>query len=221
MWNYPQEFATLSRRLRAESDIFRNALELLLDDCVDNDTLTELLNNAGGELWAEPKIADELRRKLARSYKLFIETINSMSRALDRFRERLKLDANGKGPFTDPRSFREAYKRFRFGLRKTAYMDLVNEISIDNLALTKLTEQSSALESVRASRGKRMPDFDTIREKAATLFSTLQGSLLGSCSTSHRASFYLQDSHNDHAQGSFRVVLHHETRRGESVVFSY
>jgi len=218
MWNYPQEFASLSRRLRVENDIFRNALELLLHDCVDDDELTNLLSDPGGELWRDPAINDELLRKMQRSFHVFIETIKSMHRSLQEFTRRLKLDPDGKGPFTDPKSFKEAYKRFRFGLKRSAYMDLVNEISRDNAALTKLTEQSSALEPVRAVRGRRMPDFDNIRSKAASLFGTLQRGFHDSCSAPHKASLYLKDSDDYHIQGSFRVVLHHQTGGSESRV---
>ncbi|KAK4550246.1 hypothetical protein LTR36_003213 [Oleoguttula mirabilis] len=66
---------------------------------------------------------------MRRSHKVFLETITSMNHTLEEFCLRLKLGPDGKGPFTDPKSFKEAYKRFRFGLKRSAYMDLVNDIN--------------------------------------------------------------------------------------------
>jgi hypothetical protein len=34
MWDYPKEFATLSRRLRVENETFRNTMELILSGSV-------------------------------------------------------------------------------------------------------------------------------------------------------------------------------------------
>lgn len=118
-----------------------------------------------------------------------------------------------QGPFTDPKSFEEAYKRFRFALKKTAYMDLVNEISKDNASLKKLTEQSSALEPVRSTR-RRIPKFDKVRLHASSIFSTLQVGLHGSCSAPHRASLCIGpiDDAKDIADETFRVVLYHDIK---------
>lgn len=128
--------------------------------------------------------------------------------------------SNAQGPFNDPKSFREAYKRFRFSLKKSEYMDLVDEISRDNGALSRLTEQSSALETARTSR-KRRPNFDKIRVHASSMFNTLQQGLRGSCKASHKASLYMKPMENesDLSNGSmssetdvvtFRVVLYHD-----------
>lgn len=99
-------------------------------------------------------------------------------------------------------------------------MDLMNEISKDNTALSKLTEQSTALEPSRTSR-KRLPNFQTIRTCASSMYSTLQKGLGGSCVGSHRASLYMKPVESDKDRSataktsgndeiSFRVVLHHE-----------
>jgi hypothetical protein len=43
IFNYESEFRSLSRRLRVESNIFQNTVEILLRDCVNDEKLTELL----------------------------------------------------------------------------------------------------------------------------------------------------------------------------------
>ena len=99
-------------------------------------------------------------------------------------------------------------------------MDLVDEISRDNSALTKLTEQSSALEPARIAR-KRRPNFGKIRGHASSMFATLQKGLRGSCKASHRASLSMKSPQNEsggidnstsleHEYVTFRLILYHD-----------
>lgn len=98
-------------------------------------------------------------------------------------------------------------------------MDLVEEITKDNTALSKLTEQTSVLEPSRMSR-RRLPNFEKIRTAASSMFSTLQKGLGSSCSGTHKASLYMKPvDDKERKRGSaldaldevsFRVVLHHE-----------
>ena len=101
-------------------------------------------------------------------------------------------------------------------------MDLIEEITKDNTALSKLTDQSTALAPTRTSR-KRLPDFQKIRNCASSMYSTLQKGLGGTCVGSHKASLYMKPIENEknsatnvYAKGSdevaFRVVLHHELK---------
>ena len=97
-------------------------------------------------------------------------------------------------------------------------MDLIDEITKDNTALSKLTDQSTALAPTRTSR-RRLPDFQKIRICASSMYLTLQKGLGGSCSSSHKASLYMKPIENDsdrptareqHEDVAFRIVLHHD-----------
>lgn len=96
-------------------------------------------------------------------------------------------------------------------------MDLIDEITKDNTALSKLTDQSTALAPTRTSR-KRLPNFQKIRTCASSMYLTLQKGLGGSCPGSHKASLYMKPIENDkdrptisaHDDVAFRIVLHHD-----------
>ena len=96
IFNYSQEFAGLSRKLRIENDIFRNAIEILLHDAVDDPAVLLLLEKPGGELWYDPSIQTGLKRKLQRSYPVFMETIQDMNKTIQEFIGRLRLTPDGK-----------------------------------------------------------------------------------------------------------------------------
>ena len=96
MFRAPGEFRSLSRRLRVEHDIFRNSMELLLTNCVDDVELQDLLEHVGGNSWSEPAVDVALRKKLNRSYNVYMETVEDMNQTLVAFRERLKLGDDGK-----------------------------------------------------------------------------------------------------------------------------
>ena len=92
-----------------ELEIFRNTIELLLGDCVDDQLLTDMLENFGGESWSNPDVQGSLRRKLQTSYKVYLELVQSMNNTLKEFKDRLKLDENGKvRAGTSPSTFCES-----------------------------------------------------------------------------------------------------------------
>ena len=107
-------------------------------------------------------------------------------------------------------------------------MDLMEEIKKDNTALSKLTDQSAALAPMRKSN-KRLPNFKKIRTCAASMYSTLQKGIGGTCSGSHMASLYMKpvESDNDESmtasgqdEVAFRVVLHHEFKMQQQATWA-
>jgi hypothetical protein len=98
MFNAPSEFKSLSRRLRVEQKIFKNSVELLLHDCIDDDQLlADLMSDiADSRLWSDPEVDKALRTKLQSSYSVYLDTITSLEATLTAFRDRLKLNDNGK-----------------------------------------------------------------------------------------------------------------------------
>lgn len=92
----PQDFEQLRRQLRIEYGIYKNTLEKILSGCVTEKLLALMLEKPGGEAWKNEETARALQRRLQESFVVFIETITSMHRALEDFRERLKLGSDGK-----------------------------------------------------------------------------------------------------------------------------
>lgn len=82
MFRAPAEFCSLSLRLRVEHDIFKNTIELLVGDLVDDVSLQSLLENVGGDSWSESAIDTALRKKFCRSYRVYIETAQDMNKTL-------------------------------------------------------------------------------------------------------------------------------------------
>lgn len=96
MFRAPAELRSLGRRLQVEHEIFRNCQELLLNDCLDDVLLQDLLQNANSSAWSDPAVEAALRRKLQRSYQGYMETVEDMNKTLTAFRERLQLGDDGK-----------------------------------------------------------------------------------------------------------------------------
>jgi hypothetical protein len=82
-----REAIKLRRQLRVENEIFRNALELLLNGCVEEELLNGLVNDPMRNPWSKD-LEGPLRRKLRRSYDVFDETVTSLGES---FRELLDL----------------------------------------------------------------------------------------------------------------------------------
>lgn len=96
MKNYPGEFSDMVRRLALEKELFKITLEIALSGCVDDATLTKLVNNTAGKAWADAALRRSLQRKLDQSLEVFVDTVTSMHNALEGFKARLKLSPDGK-----------------------------------------------------------------------------------------------------------------------------
>ncbi|KAK5703861.1 hypothetical protein LTR97_002874 [Elasticomyces elasticus] len=223
-------FMSLSRHMRVEDAVYREMIGRIILDCVDDQTYNNLMKDIDGKFWSDPNIAKELhaglQQKLERSYSIFLETVVSMNTTLKKFKARLQLGPDGKGPFNDPKSLRNLYKGAQFAFRKSTYDELLESIRRDNSALDRLTQRSFALEPVRTRRDQ-MPDAERIRKQAMSVFSTLEQSLPGSCTASHRASLCLQgfalsrDKSRTADEMSFRLILHHESMSTVQVASSW
>lgn len=225
--NASREFKTLARKLKAEEIVYRNTLSVLLNDCIAVEEQATLIQNPAGGGWSNNGVQAALRKRLQCSYDSFMDHVKSIHSSLEDFKGRLYIDNNGKGPFEDAKSFRQAYRRFHFALKKSAYMDLIDSIRDDNTHIHRLTKQSQAL--LKFSRQRRTPDYDHIRAGAKSVFETLQQGLQVSCGASHKASIYLrpvgaQESGFDiavrEADDTFRIVLHHDgaARPGQKAI---
>lgn len=98
MFNAPSEFRSLSRRLTVEQRILKNSVELLLHDCIEDDQLLADLmsDNASSDLWCDPNVEKALRQKLQSSYSVYLDTMFSLETTLTKFKNRLKLNDDGK-----------------------------------------------------------------------------------------------------------------------------
>ncbi|KAK5124309.1 hypothetical protein LTR85_002012 [Meristemomyces frigidus] len=240
--NYSQELEEVSRELRTEDGIFRNTIEILLSDCLDGQALADTLRDIGGKDWKDADVEAAVTTRLKRDYDLYWDNVRSMDSAMTKFKQRLKLGTDGKvkpltpvlqvittprfnadrrskPPFkNDPRSFQDAYRRLRFSLDKTAYRDLLQDIHRANTDLIRLTQQNIALEQTRTRAVRRcMPDFESVRSHACSLFRTLQLSLPTTCRASHRVSLCMEGAEASLGTKAavtsglkFRVVLHHD-----------
>ncbi|CZT19225.1 uncharacterized protein RCC_05071 [Ramularia collo-cygni] len=212
------EFEVVVLKLQTEQLMFRNTLQILLSECLEHDTQKQLLDTLD-QGWDSDKVRTALKQRLQGSYMLYIEHVQGIARTLSEFMERLHLGPKGEVPCKATAvSFRKAYKRFGFALRKSGYLDLIKEIRDDNVVLERLTGQTRALQACLKSR--KLPDFESIRIRASSVFNGLQRALQTSCSEPHRVSMYLKPTVEETymeektsalSEGtSFRIVLHHE-----------
>ncbi|EGP88203.1 uncharacterized protein MYCGRDRAFT_40054, partial [Zymoseptoria tritici IPO323] len=146
------ELGTVARNLRTEGLMFRNTLQILLSQCLDHETQKQLLD-ASADGWDQGNVRDALQQRLQTSYELYMEHVHRVRSTLSEFMERLHLGPDGKPPCdTTAASFRSAYKRLGFAIKKSGYLDLIQEIHDVNVMLERLTGQTRELEAGRKLR---------------------------------------------------------------------
>ncbi|KJY02191.1 hypothetical protein TI39_contig81g00002 [Zymoseptoria brevis] len=207
------EFGAVARKLRTEELMFRNTLQILLSECMEHETQKQLLEASVGG-WDEEIARVALKKRLQGSYGLYLEHVDSIRSTMTEFMGRLHLDPDGKPPCdTSAASFRNAYKRFGFALKKTGYLDLIREIRDDNVILERLTGQTRELEAGRKLRA--VPDFERVRLGSLSVFGCLAKALHVSCSAPHQVNMLLgstsgvQSKARDSDGHTFRIVVQH------------
>lgn len=91
----PAELRSVAIKLRAENIVFRNTLEILLQDSVDMRMQQALLHDVAGEAWADAAVEKALRRRLQHSYPSYIEHVKLIHKELADITQKLHLE-NGK-----------------------------------------------------------------------------------------------------------------------------
>lgn len=218
-----QGFRILARRLRAEYNVYRNTLTILLSECMSIavEKQDDLINRPTSDEWDDPRVKAALIQRLQGSYDSFVEHVRSIHIALDDLRNKLHIDSSGKGPFSsDGKSFSQAFKKFRFALKESEYTRLIESIGNDVSHIRSLTSQSRVLQET--NRRRRAPDYESIRKTASSIFEILQHSL--SCGVPHKASIYLKPVSVSVAPkdlgNTFRLILHHGSDQSKQAPWS-
>ncbi len=95
-YGYKKEIRSIVEALQTESVLFFNNCEQLLGDITGPIELAELLQDPGGAAWSSPYISTKLRKRLDRSYDIYMIQVSNMMSAIKEFKVRLDLDENGK-----------------------------------------------------------------------------------------------------------------------------
>jgi hypothetical protein len=87
---YREELEDYKLRIDTQQTEFLNTLELLFDGIVDcEDELRDLLTNPKGQLWTDSTIDAKLRKRLAHSYEVYIQTMWKLYSLLQQIHETL------------------------------------------------------------------------------------------------------------------------------------
>ncbi|KAF2109007.1 hypothetical protein BDV96DRAFT_247914 [Lophiotrema nucula] len=207
---YKRELNSIVRRLNSETSTLKCTLEEVLTGLLPPSDIRKLIAEPGGAAWSNPTIDEMLSTRLQEEHGIYIQNLEDMKQAVEEMRARLQVDAVGNTPVTDSASFKEIYKRLKFGLSRTDYEDLLNRIRDDNSYLRELTAQKLRLEIVRSTpRRRRLPKFDDVRTAAKSLFLALQHSFTCACKPPHKVNLLLQKHSNSTSRerATFEVLF--------------
>ncbi|KAL1640287.1 hypothetical protein SLS58_007103 [Diplodia intermedia] len=185
---YRNHLQDLYQDLDSEYIVYLNTCEQLLDGIVDhNAQKTKLLEDPGGDAWRDPELEEKLKRRLARSYENYMETVQGMKSAVEEIKARLKLGPDGKVQLKNANKFREEIHRIKFSIQKPDYEGLIARITRNNLRLSKLTEQNRSLEESRYPKKRKLPDFSKVQSNARHVYKILSAGLqCGQASSCYR-----------------------------------
>jgi hypothetical protein len=96
---YRWEMQRLMSNVCTEEGLFRNTCEKLLSGIVATTELERLLRDSRGPLWKDPEIRRRLEGRLCDSYENYVERMDDMKLAVEDFKLRLDLGADGKACF--------------------------------------------------------------------------------------------------------------------------
>ena len=177
---YEIELKSLKHDLDAESLIFLDTLERVLDGLIPASQLEEQLNDPASPLWQDDSLNERLRGRLGRSYSVFTDTVKDMNATIQEIIQRLDLDGQGKVRWTERTGLKLALKRAGFSLRKRDFDNLIDRLRKHNRYLEKFTNRSIELEPLRKKR-KQSSTLQKLAGHAKSAFHALEASFGCDC----------------------------------------
>lgn len=190
-WRYKRGVNEILNELKVETAMCINSINILLFGIVTPKEMVGFLNDPRGARWKEEKFDRKLRARLRASYDPYMASIHQMVIIAEKFKERLKLDDAGRPQFSEKNAFKEHYERLKFSLKKSDYSELMERLRRANLALDRLTNQTTYIETHTPDR-LSVPDFGMINERADSFHSALKAGWNCPCSAHHTVSLRLE-----------------------------
>ncbi|KAL1635637.1 hypothetical protein SLS56_001690 [Neofusicoccum ribis] len=208
---YKNILSDLCQELEIEYVIYQNTCEQLLDGLIeDSNEKASLLENPTGNAWKNEILEEKLKKRLARSYCIYMKTMEDMEKDVDEVKKLLKLGPDGKVQLESKSKFRKEGHRIKLSLKKENCDTLVTRIVRNNRRLSKFTKQNLYLET---SRSRSTPDYQTIQMYASHVFNLLRSGLQCGCQVSHSVNLRLERRDEWHSlnQASnlppFRIIV--------------
>lgn len=89
-WHIRKEYKKCKNEIKVQELAFEDNLErLLLPLIVDDDEIAALIAKPGDMKWKDTKLEDKLKRRLPKSYDLFLDTIYDIKSTMDDLKEEL------------------------------------------------------------------------------------------------------------------------------------
>ena len=89
-WQIKKEYKKCKQELLCAELALESNLEwLLLPMITDDDEVTKLMSEPGSARWKNPQLEESLKRRLPRSYGLFIDTVNDINFTISELKEEL------------------------------------------------------------------------------------------------------------------------------------
>ncbi|KAH7405700.1 hypothetical protein DE146DRAFT_420818 [Phaeosphaeria sp. MPI-PUGE-AT-0046c] len=177
---YKTEIKRIKHDLDAESSIFLDTLEHLVDGLVPPKQFEELLKDPLCELWKNEVLNKRLQERLGRSYSVYTDSVNEMNATVQQFVERLDLNEEGKVRWIENTGLGLVSKRAGFSLQKRAFDDLVERLQKHNRHLEKLVNRSVEFEPSRKKR-KQSSRLQKLGQYAKCVFHALEASFGCNC----------------------------------------
>lgn len=177
---YKIEIRRIKHDFDAESAIFLDTLEHLVDGLVPPKQFEELLKEPSSELWKDETLNKRLQGRLGRSYPVYTNSVHEMNATIQHFVERLDLDELGKTRWTESTGLGLVSKRAGFSLQKRAFDDLVERLQKHNRHLEKLINRSVEFEPSRRKR-KQSTRLQKLGQYAKCVFHALEASFGCNC----------------------------------------
>ncbi|KAK4499606.1 hypothetical protein PRZ48_010124 [Zasmidium cellare] len=213
--NVLEELEDLKDELDSEYRKFRNTMELLLGDSVDDHTFNQLFSNIGGKLWSNARVEECLRNRLRQDYEIFLKYVTRMNSSVEDLQKSFPVDL-------EKHTISGSVKRLTIVFKFKDYWSIVNRIERSNSKMEALLTGSITLEPVRQSRQK-YPDFDQVSGNASSIFKAVTENLSTSCINDHMISASLRSIvgpaqkaisfSNEHEDSMVRVLVQHHTSR--------
>ncbi|KAK7927467.1 hypothetical protein PG985_004465 [Apiospora marii] len=216
--HHDSEIKRLQKKFRAQSAVFLDEMQLLLQDVVGRDEAQALIDDTTDARWDSDELQAELKEYMGRKYEDFQETVAEIRDCTTALNEKLNVGLEDAGsPEVKVRTSERIHQAVHVMVKKSGYQAILEELKEAVQELKRLRKSAAKIQQCpsksRPKRVRPLPEsFQQVAEHSRSFYDALRA--FWSCFQSQHTSHDLRLLLDSRKDGSLRVIVRYRTQDG-------
>ncbi|KAK7997456.1 hypothetical protein PG989_005496 [Apiospora arundinis] len=216
--HHDSEAKRLQKKFRAQSAVFMDEMQLLLQEAVGRDEAQALIEDTTDTQWSSQRLEAQLKRYMGRKYEDFEETMIEIRDCTSNLNEKLNVDMEDT---TSPEVKIKASERMRQAvhimMKKSSYQSTLGDLKESIQDLKRLRKTAAKIQQCPSKshpkRTRPLPEsFQQVTQHSKSFYDALRS--FWSCFQAQHTSHDLRLLLDSRQDGSLRVIVRYRNQTG-------